>query len=49
MSVAIIGVRDKGQWGANAAPPNFVHRWKFGYMLEKIKKIRGDLSENRLI
>jgi hypothetical protein len=38
-----VGIRDRGQ-----LPPNFGKPWKFGQMLGKIKKIRADLSENRL-
>ena len=35
-----IGVRDRGQGGATAHPPNFGKPRKFGQMLGKINKIR---------
>ena len=38
-----IGVRDRGGGQKKIGKP-----WKFGQMLGKIKKIRSDLSENRL-
>ena len=34
--------------GGGTAPPTFGKPWKFGQMLGKIKKIRADLSKNRL-
>jgi hypothetical protein len=49
MQSPCIGVRDRGGGGRGQLPhTNFGKPWKFGQMLGKIKKIRADLSENRL-
>jgi hypothetical protein len=42
-----IGVRNRAA-GEATDPQNFGKPWKFGQMLGKLKKIRTDLSENRL-
>jgi hypothetical protein len=42
-----IGVRDR-RGGGGGGKKIFGKPWKFGQMLGKIKKIRSDLSENRL-